>query len=612
MNNVTTLLNRYASVLAGMLLAVFFVLSVASVWNDVQSMDEAVHLSAGYSYLTTGDYRLNPEHPALMKMLDAAPLLLLDLSFPNTHPTWVSAEQWGFGSVFLYENTVSADTMMRFARFPTIILSVLIGVWIFKWSKELFGGIGALLSVALFTFDPTTLAHSHYVTTDAAAAFGFLTTVYAYYRYLLQPSRVRFWLAALLMVIALLLKFSTVILVPILVLLWLVKRLKDRGAASHHALGSLIQFWLAVGGCFLACSWVVYGFALTVPADSPDTQFVLQQLEDIRASDDPSQSAPGSLPRYAQLLSPDTRIGSAADWIVYHVPIPAWDYYRGIISVFLHNTYGHATYLMGDHANSFWNYFIVAFFVKTPEVTLILLGLTLLVCLKQFMLTMRASVHYKRPSLWVRRFWRGLRAAIGAIPLSWWALALPVVLYFLWSLTARINLGVRHLLPIYPFLFILIGMLGSLKFRSRKIQTLFSANLLVLMVIYIGFSSAMFPHYLSYFNVFVGGPNNGHLYLLDSNIEWGQDLKRVRTWLDDHGETQPVYMQYFGTARPEYYGFEFEAPPSYVADSNPTFDQLIILSIDAILSEDQRYAWVLGHRPVARIGYSTYIYDFRN
>lgn len=600
-------LDQYHKVIAGAFLGLFVIFSVASVWNDAQSMDEAVHLSAGYSYLETRDYRLNPEHPALMKIIAGMPLFLLDLEFPHNSESWISAEQWGFGSTFVYENTTHADTIMKFGRFPTIILSLLVGVFVFKWAKELFGPRGAILATLLFAFDATFIAHSHYVTTDAAAAFGFLTTVYAYYNYLRTHERRWFWWAVVAMVAALLLKYSTVILLPMLVMLWAVKRWQDAGTGKHHSLKTFFGYWFAVLGAFLIFSIPVYGFNFTKPIDSPDSQIVIQQLEDIRAEANPLEAAPGMLPAIAVALDPDKPLGSFFYNTVINTPIPAWDYYRGMISVFLHNTYGHASYLMGNHANSFWNYFIVAFFVKTPAPTLILIGLSLFYVFAR--LTSRVVYKNKgaaQKTTWYSRLYRAAKA----VPLAYWAIWIAVGLYFLWSLTARINLGVRHLLPIYPFLFVFVGVLTTLKLKPGS-QKVFNWCLGGLLGIYVALSVAIFPHYLSYFNVFVGGASEGHQYLLDSNVEWGQDLKRLKTYLDENGETGPVYLQYFGTARPDYYGIESSTPPKNVTESEPVLDRLVILSVDAILASDDDYEWVLNHNPVDRVGYSFYIYDFR-
>ncbi len=549
---------------------------------------------------------MNPEHPPLMKLLSAAPLLLLPLRMPIDHPTWINADQWGFGSVFVYENTISADTIMRVSRIPTIILSVLIGVLIYKWSRQLFGPYGALLSVTLFAVDATMIAHSHYVTTDAVATLGFLLTIFTYRQYLMSSQPRWLWVTAFAFVFALLSKFSSVLLAPLLVILWFVHRV-SYGVTPATRIRSLAALILSCAVVFVIGSYVVYGFQSTIPITDRDTIMVLEQMESIRNAPDPSAAAPGGLPSIAKTLDPETGFGSSVEWMITNVPIPAFDFYRGLVSVFLHNTYGHASYLLGEHANSFWNYFIIAFLTKTSNATLLFGALTLLALALSFMRIVRGW--------WQSRTSResratSLRKFLHSIPFDVYALTIPVVLYFLWSLTARINLGVRHLLPIYPFLWIGIGYLTTFRFR-RPLQTVWVGCLSLMIAAELVFTLSMFPFFLSYFNAFVGGPEQGHEYLLDSNVEWGQDLKRLKAYLDNHDESAPIYLQYFGTARPEYYGIEFSDPPRFVTDPAPRLDRLMILSVDAILSAGGEYAWVLDFQPVDRIGYSMYIYDFR-
>src|SRR3990167_369112 len=124
-----------AGFFAGLLLALMFALMFFSAWNESATMDELAHIPAGYSYLSQKDYRLNPEHPPLIKDLAALPLLFLDIKFPTDHPSWKNDVngQWSFGSVFLYESGNDADKIIRLARLPIMFFTVLFGWLFFQW-----------------------------------------------------------------------------------------------------------------------------------------------------------------------------------------------------------------------------------------------------------------------------------------------------------------------------------------------------------------------------------------------------------------------------------------------------------------------------------------------
>ncbi|MBI1838699.1 MAG: hypothetical protein HYR95_00105, partial [Candidatus Colwellbacteria bacterium] len=130
-------------------------------------MDELAHIPAGYSYVKYLDYRLNPEHPPLIKMLAGLPLLYLNPTFPLESSAWKTDVngQWEAGTKFLYESGNNADTIIRWARLGPMLVTLVLIFFIYLWSKELMGSWWALLPAGLFALSPTVLAHGHYVTT---------------------------------------------------------------------------------------------------------------------------------------------------------------------------------------------------------------------------------------------------------------------------------------------------------------------------------------------------------------------------------------------------------------------------------------------------------------
>ena len=189
--------------------------------QESATMDELAHIPAGYSYVKYLDYRLNPEHPPLLKALAALPLLDMNLKFPTDSPKWEKEvnNQWDIGSIFLFQSGNNPDKIVQSARIFPIIITLLTIVLIYLWSRELLGKWWALLPAFLFAASPAVLAHGHYVTTDIAAAFGFLLATYLFTKFLNRRNGLNLILAGVGLGIALLLKFSTVLLIPLFVAL---------------------------------------------------------------------------------------------------------------------------------------------------------------------------------------------------------------------------------------------------------------------------------------------------------------------------------------------------------------------------------------------------------
>ncbi len=146
--------------------------------------------------------------------------------------------------------------------------------------------------------------------------------------------------------------------------------------------------------------------------------------------------------------------------------------------------------------------------------------------------------------------------------LSWRSAAflwLPVVVYLAFTFTRGLQIGHRHLLPIYPFLFVAAGRAANLAGRAGV-----RVVVLALVAWYAVGTLAVHPHYLAYFNELAGGPRNGYKRLVDSSLDWGQDLKGLRAWMDARGVAR-IKLSYFGSADPSYYGIDADALPGYSA-----------------------------------------------
>ena len=225
-NSRSAILGDFLSIgLACGLLALMALLMSWSAAGDAVTSDEDEHISAGFSYLTKGDLRLNPEHPPLMKDLAALPLLGMNLKAPWDHPSWTEEVNGTdrFARAFLLHSGNDLETIVQTARKPMIVFTVLLGLAVFFCTRCMFGGAAALLATFFFAFSPTFLAHGRLVTTDVGASAGFFIATIAYLHFLEKPTIPNVLLAGAGLGFALLTKFSTFLLLPIdfiLTLLW--------------------------------------------------------------------------------------------------------------------------------------------------------------------------------------------------------------------------------------------------------------------------------------------------------------------------------------------------------------------------------------------------------
>jgi len=228
--------NRLTYISAGILFLTMLCLAFFSVIGDSLTGDELAHIPAGYYYLTQKDYRINPEHPPLIKDLAALPLLFVkNINFLSGIKSWQDGvdNQWIFGYNFFYQSGNPTDQMIFWARVPMIFILLLLGFYVFRWTRELFGNNASLLSLFLFSFSPTFLAHGRLVTTDVGAATGIFIATYYFIKTLKNPTKRNVVLAGISLGLGELCKFSVILLVPLFIFLgflyWFIKirRLKE-------------------------------------------------------------------------------------------------------------------------------------------------------------------------------------------------------------------------------------------------------------------------------------------------------------------------------------------------------------------------------------------------
>jgi hypothetical protein len=287
------------------------------------------------------------------------------------------------------------------------------------------------------------------------------------------------------------------------------------------------------------------------------------------------RSLTGKFEPLRNLVDRGNPVGQALFFFGRKLHLPAHRFFLGLNSLASHNASGHDSYLMGLRSETgWWYYFPVVFGVKST-----------LAALAATALALAAGVRFG---------WR------------MFYLLFPPLLYFAISMSSWINIGVRHILPVYPFLYVAAAVLLA-QLRLRYVM-------LALALTQIGECALITPDYLAYFNAFAGGPGNGPHYLVDSNIDWGQDVKKLVKWLDAHG-TRKAYVSYFGNAPLRYYGVdEMGLPPPRNKQAWDALNGFAVASVTPLMGVYvplEELAPLRLRRPIAKIGWSMYVYDFR-
>src|SRR3989344_6161325 len=358
---------RHRRAIVVSLLLVQFALGISTMVNDSAIADEIAHIPAGYSYVAFSDYRLNPEHPPLLKDLSGLSLLLIDPAFPKDHISWTKDVngQWEAGWHFLYHYGNDADLLIFMARLPLLLLAIAFAWFIYFITRRNFGTKPALLALFLFALSPNFLAHSHLVTTDMGiAAFTFLALV-TLGTFAARPTRKTLIWATIGLALAHLTKFSSVLLVPFygLILLFVALAAKDiiplgkhlpgfarLRSKKHKNLYTYFAAWLGMMVGAILLVWFMYGFhTFNMPAD--------KQIELIQTS------LPASI-----LELPKNLLTAMSE---NSVTKPLAQYLLGVAMVFTRVAGGNTTFFLGEVTNqSFKWYFPVSYLLKTPIPTL--------------------------------------------------------------------------------------------------------------------------------------------------------------------------------------------------------------------------------------------------
>jgi hypothetical protein len=596
--------DRVAAVVLAALVTIHAALALHAARRSSVTIDEFAHLPAGVSYWQQGTFAVYHHNPPLAKLVAALPVLAARPAVDYSG-SWARARAEGrppnaaeFGSDFMRANPERYFALFRLARAAIVAVSIAGLLLLYSWARALWGVPGGLLAAGLWTFEPDMIAHASLATTDLVAAVTMLAASYAFWRWLVKRSTARAAVAGLALGLALLAKFTALLLIPVFVIIALCRSLRWRRAD-----------WLLVPAAALVVLNAGYAFEGT-GRRLGTFPFLSPALTKPRTGG----IVPHTPYAFYRMLFEQRQNRFEGTWLgALPVPVPE-QYLLGLDEQRFESDPGlpgggYAVYLRGAiRRTGWWWYYLDALALKTP------LGLALLGGLALF-----AAVR------------------VAAARLPWreeivWILPALAVLAAMSAMTG-LDLGVRYVLPVFPFLF-----LGLARVARPEVRNALGRPADVLLAAGIAWIAAatciVHPHELSYFNEIAGGPSGGHRYLLDSNLDWGQDLLELRRWLDGEGTgAQPIGLAYFGAVDPALAGVRYFVPPRdprivpprqrVASDTAPLRPGLYAVSVNfvqglphrvlasdgsALLVDENAFGYFRLLRPVARAGYSIWIY----
>jgi hypothetical protein len=524
-------------------------------FRNSPTIDEVGHLPAGICIDRFGRFDIYRVNPPLVKAVAALPVVLWG---PTTN--WKSfymeeRSEWNLGTDFIVANGERAFWYFTLARWACIPLSLLGGLICYRWASDLYGRPAGLLALSFWCFSPNVLANASMITPDAGATAVGVAACYAFWRWLGAPGWARAAVAGVALGLAELTKLTWLVLYLVWPTVWLVRFLstaRERGEGRRQA----GQFALVMVLSLYVIN-AAYGFEGTFRRLG-SYRFVSRALAGPREGWKDRRSGGN---RFA-----GTRLGE--------VPVPLPCHLLGGLDLQRRDfEIGMPSYLRGELRHGGWWYFyLYALAVKEPLGTWCLAGLAAALSLS-------------------RRYRAGWREELAL-------LAPAAAVLVLVSSQTGFSRYLRYVLPIFPFAYIGISKVAlSLRWRDRAAAGLMAAALAWSILS----SLAIYPLSLSYFNELAGGPAGGHYHLIDASIDWGQDLFRLKEWIDAHPGARPLYVDFFGAIGLEHFGIKPEPYPE------PLKPGWYAVSVHR-LHESEGNKPFLSLEPVDRIGYSMNIY----
>ncbi|MFA5337253.1 MAG: glycosyltransferase family 39 protein [Candidatus Omnitrophota bacterium] len=532
------------------LLLIFAGLACSSMMQKSGTCDEvAHHIAVGYSYFKTFDFRLNPYNPPLPRYLMAFPLNFINLKALFSGTEWEEADAPKFSQKFFFEyNRDKFRTILFLSRLMIVFVGIFAAILVYKMASDFYGGRAGLFALFIFCFTPEIIAHSSLATTDMTFACFSLLSIFSFWKFSKNPTPKNILFASISLGLAQLAKYTSLLLYPVFLSLIFIEHFRRQPTNKRIFSKTILIFMLSV-----IVIWAGYGFTVK--------SFLAQTVNQEKKINFAQKAI-------SRFVSGWDR--QKTEHLLRDVKFPLTTYLTGIFGVAEHTQEGHNSFFWGkwSQRGNRWYYF-VTFFIKTP------LPILIIFCFSLFSL-------YRKPLTKDELY-----------------IVIPGILIFLAASFSKLQIGIRYILPVYLLLCIFISRMAASKpsVVKRRVAFLLGAWIVIVALV-------AWPNYLSYFNEFIGGSDNGWKYLRDSNIDWGQDLPALSRHLKQNN-IKEIKLKYFGEDNPEIYGINF----SKLEDKEYKEPLNEVYAISA--QHMDSVAWAKETAPKAKAGYSIFIYDFR-
>ncbi|MFC2061937.1 ArnT family glycosyltransferase [Elusimicrobiota bacterium] len=543
------------------ILVIFSIICIFSYLQKSPTYDEIQHLSSGYALLKTGKLDIGIGHPHLYRYLIGIPLLIINPEYSKDHyllERKLDIDPWKWSVAPDY--AFGKDLFYHKKNDPDVL---------FFWGRLVSVIIGMFLCWGVYIFSRNIFGEKAGVFSLFLCAFS--PTIIAHSRLTVNDiagtAGILFALYAFtryfeknstknLIILAAVSSAALLIKFNAVLLIPFI----FAGMIITDRKKALYRFPLFIAGIMLVIN-IAYGFQGT---------FELKAIE---------------YEAFSKLIP--FQVFDRICHLIYKItPLPV-SYINSFIRLLTHGVRGHSTFLMGDYSvTGWWYYFPLALFLKTPLITLGLFLIWLFKCCRPKQMKKEEII-----------------------------LILFAVFYSIVSIKNKINIGHRHILPVYPIIFILMGRVyEQYKDRIRKKAVIYGLPL-----VYLVSTQIYFPHYLSFFNCLIR-PANGHKYLSDSNLDWGQDLPALKNFLKKNDDPSLI-LSFFGTASRKHYGIDYQPllesgisvkkeGSVNPVDAEKEYLAISVTNMQAVyLSNKEIFSWLKKREPVGRAGYSIIIYD---
>lgn len=546
-----------------------FVQTLYGTYKKSVTWDELCYIGTGNYLLKTGDFKYNAliYHPPMSFYINS--IFLTFLKFNDE--IYKKGECFQVGNEIIFHSGYNSQIITLLARLPIIFMSVVLALFVFKWATSLYGIKSGMFALIIYTFNTTILSFGGLALTDFVAAFFIFITLYSFWVYLKTKSTKGIIATGISLGLALMSKATSLILVPSLIFAAYFYR-KQQNANNKIIAKNLLTIAL-IG---MLVMFVGYGFKFDTLNNT------LEQHYNIRAHQEIAK-----LPNIPK---------KALSFIFDNVPLPFPNYFAELGSVTYYSNLGVSSFIFGRVTEqAVWYLPIVVLVLKTHPALLAFLILALLFLKKKDL---------KKDFM----------------------LLLPILLIFILFMMNNRTSGVRHLLAVYPFAFVFASRILTINVKYKKI---FSVFIGISLVYYILSTLLVAPHFLAYYNELAGGPANGYKYIAGSNVDLGQDLIELKSYMDKN-KIAKIKLSYFGSVDPKEYNitYEYLASPYFqywVPDYKPYVtvkersedcskkNGYIAISVNNLqnvhMINKTCFNWLKNYEPIAKIGYSIFIYD---